>query len=482
MSDLLLHDMLRATAGRTPHRVAVSYKGALRTYGDLLARVEGLAAVLAARGIGPGARVIWWADTHLDAGTLYYALAHLGAVFVPLNPRFSNDEFRAVADIADPMLVVVDEHHAGEVTLEELLATRAPSGIDLPKVDEFDPDVIFFTSGTTGQPKGCVLSHRSNCMRTRTSPRSVGSTMTMFPQFHWGGWSFCHTAWYLGQESVLIDGGNTEELLETMERRQVASFYGIPAIWRRILEADRTGYDFSALREANTGTSSTPPELLRAIADAFPGTSTWIGYGATEAGGLCQLPPEDLFRKPGSVGLPSAGVLVRIEDGELWVKSPQVFLGYFRNPEATDAALVDGWYRTGDLVERDDEGYLWVVGRVKDMIRTGGESVAPAEVDVVMMRHPAVADAAVAGVPDADWGELITAFVVLRPDATLELAELRAHCEPNLAAYKHPRRLVIVDAIPRTGPTGQVQRRRLVELALAPSSGSRAISSSTGGH
>jgi fatty-acyl-CoA synthase len=262
----------------------------------------------------------------------------------------------------------------------------------------------------------------------------------------------------------------------------VASFYGIPAIWRRILEADRTGYDFSALREANTGTSSTPPELLRAIADAFPGTSTWIGYGATEAGGLCQLPPEDLFRKPGSVGLPSAGVLVRIEDGELWVKSPQVFLGYFRNPEATDAALVDGWYRTGDLVERDDEGYLWVVGRVKDMIRTGGESVAPAEVDVVMMRHPAVADAAVAGVPDADWGELITAFVVLRPDATLELAELRAHCEPNLAAYKHPRRLVIVDAIPRTGPTGQVQRRRLVELALAPSSGSRAISSSTGGH
>jgi len=465
MTELLLHDLLRATADRTPHRVAVSYRNGLLTYGDLIERIEHLTAVLAARGIDHGARVIWWGDTHLDAGTLYYALAHLGAVFVPLNPRFSDDEFRAVADIADPDLVVTDQHHLGDVTLEQLLAQRSPSIVDLPRVHEIDPDVIFFTSGTTGQPKGCVLSHRSNCMRTFTGTRSVGSIMTMFPQFHWGGWSFCHGAWYLGQEYALVDGGNTSEVLETMARRQVASFYGIPAIWRRILEADRSGYDLSALREANTGTSSTPPELLSAIADAFPGSTSWIGYGATEAGGLCQLPPRDIFRKPGSVGLPSPGMQVRIEDGELWVKSAQAFLGYFRNPEATAAAVVDGWYRTGDLVERDDEGYMWVVGRVKDIIRTGGESVAPAEVDVVMQRHPSVADAAVAGVPDDDWGELVTAFVVLRPGTTLELSELRQHCGGSLAGYKHPRRLVLVDEIPRTGPTGQVQRRRLVDRA-----------------
>jgi acyl-CoA synthetase (AMP-forming)/AMP-acid ligase II len=464
MTELLLHDMVRATAGRTPHRVAVSYRDGLRTYGDLIERIEQLTAVLAARGIGHGARVIWWGDTHLDAGTLYYALAHLGAVFVPLNPRFSAEEFRTVADIADPDLVVADEHHLGDVTLEQLLAQRSPSTVELPRVHELDPDVIFFTSGTTGLPKGCVLSHRSNCMRTYTATRSVGSIMTMFPQFHWGGWSFCHGAWYLGQEYALVDGGNTGEVLETMARRQVASFYGIPAIWRRILEADRSGYDLSALREANTGTSSTPPELLAAIADAFPATSSWIGYGATEAGGLCQLPPQDIFRKPGSVGLPSPGMQVRLEDGELWVKSAQAFLGYFRNPEATAAAVVDGWYRTGDLVERDDEGYMWVVGRVKDIIRTGGESVAPAEVDVVVQRHPSVADAAVAGVPDDDWGEVVTAFVVLRPGTTLELAQLRQHCGGSLAAYKHPRQLVLVDEIPRTGPTGQVQRRRLVDM------------------
>jgi len=312
-----------------------------------------------------------------------------------------------------------------------------------------------------------VLSHRSNCMRTRTSTRSVGSTMTMFPQFHWGGWSFCHTAWYLGQECALVDGGDTEALLHSMAERKAGSFYGIPAVWRRILDADRSGYDFSALKEANTGTSSTPPELLRAIASAFPGTTTTIGYGATEAGGLCQLPAADLFDKPGSVGLPMLGVAIRIDDDELWVKSPQEFLGYFRNPEATAQVVVDGWYRTGDLVERDADGYLWVVGRAKDMIRTGGESVAPAEIDVVLQRHPALADAAVAGVPDVDWGELVTAFVVLRPGETVELADLRAHCGQSLSAFKHPRRLVVLDAIPRTGPTGQVQRRRLVELAQA---------------
>jgi acyl-CoA synthetase (AMP-forming)/AMP-acid ligase II len=436
------------------------------TYGEMLAEVEHVAAVLAARGVGHGDRVGWWADVHLHAGTLYYALAHLGAVFVPLNPRFNDDECRAVLDIAQPVLVVADEGHPGDVTIDQLRAERAPSVVDWPEVHETDADVIFFTSGTTGQPKGCVLSHRSNRMRTGASSMTTsGPIMTMFPQFHWGGWSFAHNAWYFGHELALVDGGDTEALLDTMARRQVASFYGIPAVWRRILEADRSGYDLTSLQEANTGTSATPPELLRAIHEAFPGTTTRIGYGATEAGGLCQLPPEDVFRKHGSVGFRVPGHHVRLEDDELWAKSPQAFLGYYDNPEATAAAVVDGWYRTGDLVERDDEGYMWVVGRVKDMIRTGGETVAPAEVDVVLQRHPAVADGAVAGVPDVDWGEVVTAFVVLRPGHQLEVEEVRRHCAESLAAYKHPRRLFVVEAIPRTGPTGQVQRRRLVEIA-----------------
>jgi acyl-CoA synthetase (AMP-forming)/AMP-acid ligase II len=349
--------------------------------------------------------------------------------------------------------------------VDDLLAEKPKSVFDVSPPREDDADVIFFTSGTTGQPKGVVLSHRANRLRTQASTDPTGVSATMFPQFHWGGWSFCHVAWYNGFEFALVDGGNAQSILETIDRRKVTSFYGIPAVWRRLFEADRTGFDLSSLREANTGTSATPTELLSQIADTFPGTSTWIGYGATEAGGLCRLSPQDLFRKPGSVGLPSHGLHVRFEDGELWVRSPQAFSGYYHNPEATNAAVVDGWYRTGDLVERDEDGYVWVVGRAKDMIRTGGETVAPAEVDVVLQRHPAFADAAVAGVPDVDWGEVITAFVVLRPNQSVDLAEVRRHCDGVLSSYKHPRRLITVEAIPRTGPTGQVQRRLLVEIA-----------------
>jgi acyl-CoA synthetase (AMP-forming)/AMP-acid ligase II len=182
--------------------------------------------------------------------------------------------------------------------------------------------------------------------------------------------------------------------------------------------------------------------------------------------------PQDVLRKPGSVGPPGPGVHCRIdENGELWTTHAHLFSEYFRDPEATAAALVDGWYRTGELAERDSEGYYSIVGRAKDLIRTGGETVAPVEVDLVIQRHPDVVDAAVAGIPDDDWGEVITAFVVLREGASLPLEDLRRHCEGRLASHKHPRRLIVVDAIPRTGTTGQVQRRHLVDLAGAGQAG-----------
>ena len=468
MDQLLLHDIALTAAGRTPNRVATSQRGEQITFGELADRIQHVAMVLAARGVKHGDRVAWWSETSIHAGPVYYGLASIGAIFVPMNPRFSDEEAKAILDLVDPRLVIHDQAHKGDLEITELLAQRRPSTVDLPEINEYDPEVIFCTSGTTGTPKGCVLSHR--CNRLRTSAQAgggEGAVMSIFPQFHWGGWSFTHSAWYGGDELALVDGGDTTALLEAIHTRRVGRFYAIPAIWRRILEADRSAYDLSCLRQADTGTSATPLDLLHAIHEAFPQTTTKIGYGATEAGGLCTLSYDDIERKPGSVGLPAPGMHVRIVDGELWVRSPMAFSGYFRNPEATADAVVDGWYRTGDLVERDSEGYISVVGRVKDMIRTGGETVAPPEIDLVLQRHPAVADGAVAGIIDDDWGEVIGAFVVLRPGHQLDLAELRRHCEPNLAAYKHPRRLYVVDAIPRTGPTGQVQRRHLSDIARA---------------
>jgi len=466
--QLLLGDVVRGAARRAPSRVAASLGGRLMTYAEADEATDRLTAVLAARGVSRGARVVWWGETTLDAIPLYFALAHLGAVLVPINPRYTPEEAGAVIGRTDPALVVTDDHHAGDAVLTELLAERPPSVVDVPAIEEHDAHVVFFTSGTTGQPKGVVLSQRTQRLRMQPGAWPVGPRVCMFPMFHMAGWSIVGQ-WLSGDEIAYVERADADALLETAHTRRAHTLYAIPAVWRRILEADRSAYDLSSLRCADTGTSATTPELLRAIADAFPGTTTAIAYGSTEASLICSLWPQDVHRKPGSVGPPAPTSEVRLaEDGELWVRNPCLFTGYFRDEEATAAAVVDGWYRTGELAEVDDEGYYYVVGRTKDLIRTGGETVAPVEVDQVVQAHPAVLDAAVAGVPDEDWGEVITAFVVLRDGHALDLVALREHCQGRLAAHKHPRRLVTVDAIPRTGPTGQVQRRRLVEIVTAP--------------
>ena len=157
---------------------------------------------------------------------------------------------------------------------------------------------------------------------------------------------------------------------------------------------------------------------------------------------------------------------VRLDEGELVVRSGHLASGYFRNPEATDEAFRDGWFSTGELAEQDDEGFLYIVGRTKEMIRTGGEWVAPVEVDAVLQGHPSILDVAVAGVPDEHWGEVVTAFVVVRPGQTVAVDDVRQFCEGKLTAYKHPRRVILIDSVPRTGTTGQIQRRALTALAV----------------
>ncbi len=464
MRQLLVGDVLWNAAARTPHRRAATLDGRSVTYAELAAATGRICRALAARGIGHHDRVVWMGETTLDAIPLSMATASLGAVFVPVNPRLSAEEAAPVLDTADPALVVdADE-------LARLLADRTVTGTDAPQVRETDTQVIFFTSGSTGRPKGVELSHRAVLLRSLVdaTPQPSGPVVCLMPQFHMAGWQGPTTTWVCSDEVVYVTRADAEPILSAVHERRVVRIYAIPAVWRRILDADRTPYDLSSVRHADTGTSATTPELLRAIADAVPSATTAIMYGSTEAGGVCRLPPADIFRKPGAVGPPCVGAQVRLDDGELVTRTMALMNGYFRDPEATAAAMTpDGWYRTGDLAERDEDGYYSIVGRAKDIIRTGGESVSPAEVDVVVQAHPAVADGAVAGVPDDDWGEIVTAFVVLRPGATLSLGELRSFCEGRLAGFKQPRRLVVVAEIPRTGATRQVQRR----LLAAPPAG-----------
>lgn len=465
MTELLIGDVLRASAARRPDALAVSLDNDSLTFAQLSARTEAIAAALLVHDVQRGDRVAWQAETSLDAVALYFASALVGAIFTPLNPRSTAQETIALLAQAEPAIVLGDDA-SGHMSLRALLAAAEGRPVpSFPEVLETDGQVIFFTSGTTGAPKGCILSHRAQRLRAGTgSPWPMGDTVCMFPQFHMASWMKSLEAWICSSHVVMVERPTGENLIDAIERHRATRLYCIPAVWRRILEADRYGRDLSSLRLIETGTSSTSPEFLRDLADAFPQATISVTYGSTEAGAVCVLGPDDVHRKPGSVGLafPACEVMLD-EDSAIMVRSPWLFSGYFRNPQATEAALVNGWYRSGDVATCDDEQFFHVVGRVNDLIRTGGETVAPVEVEASILGHPDVADVAVAGVPDEAWGEIVTAFVVLRPNGSLSLAELQRHCTSTLATHKRPRDLVLVDGIPRTSATGQIQRKRLVE-------------------
>ncbi len=487
--SLLIGEIFRRAALAVPERIAASLDDQNLSFGALAALGNRLAHALTQLGIRHGDRVIWWGDTTLEALPVFVALAKLGAVFAPINARLGADEATEIARLARARGLVADPTHADAA---ELVAKAADiphlarvgggpgPGVDLsaaalraatrepqvPALHENDPHVIFFTSGSTGRPKGVVLSHRVNWLRSFQGALLGGRnrTVCMFPLFHMAGWTLALAAWQARDPITFVRAPRAEALLDAVQRQRATRLYCIPAVWSRILGTELERWDLTSLRDADTGTSATPPELIAAIKARLPGTSTRIHYGSTEGGAGTILENEDLARKPGSVGLPAGGVELRLSQaGEVCVRSDCMLSGYFDDLEATAQVLVDGWYHSGDLGSLDDEGYLSIVGRVRDIIRSGGETISPAEVEHALADHPDVAEIAVVGIPDVRWGEIVCAVVVPRAGAEVELDTLRRHAAGRLAGYKQPRRLERVDALPRTSATGQIQRALLVE-------------------
>jgi fatty-acyl-CoA synthase len=460
---LLVRDVLLTAARRQPDHIAVGLGDRTMTFAEVETDARALAGRLVAHGLGRGDRIGWVARNSLDGAVVHSACSLVGAAFAPFNPSATSTELASLVEVGRPSIVLGLDGREGTHPLTSL-PDAAPLDA-LPTLSEADTMVVFFTSGTTGRPKGAVLSNRVERLRGGSDPTPRGPHVSMFPQFHMAGWVAHLESWARGEPVIWVDRPEPEQLFAAVERHRAHGTYLIPAVWRRVLDAERGGWDLSSLRVCDTGTSVTTSELLRGIKDAFPETRTSVVYGSTEAHRVCVLDDADLFARPYSVGPAAAGTTVRRdESGELWATSPVLFDGYFEDPEATAEVLVDGWYRTGDVVQLDDDGYVSVVGRTKELIRSGGETVAPVEVEGLVRTCAGVADAAVAGVPDETWGEVVSAFVVPEPGAVVTLEGLRSELDGQLSPHKLPRRLVVVDEIPRTGATGQVARARLVAL------------------
>jgi acyl-CoA synthetase (AMP-forming)/AMP-acid ligase II len=490
---LIVNDVLTCAASTAPRRLAVTLGDEAMTFGQVESLANQFSHALLALGARPGERVAWWSETTLTGVGLFFASSRIGTAFVPLNPASSDDEVTAVLGYLRPQFLIVDPAHAARaehlvrghdtclvtvgggravlpgVDLSARAADASPAAPDAPLPEEGAISTIFLTSGSTGRPKGVMVSQRATWLRTHAGAAAHSTTggageLVSFPLFHMAGWNFSLMAWSAGHAAHLVHRADAEELLGAVERWSPSTLYCIPAVWRRILDSDRA-VDTRSVEWALTGTSQVTPELLEGIKRKFPAARTTVNYGSTETARAVALRDPDLFTHPGSVGHPIPGVRAKVaDDGELLISSDRLMSGYFELPAETDAAIRDGWYHTGDLAEQDDEGYLTIVGRKKEVIRTGGETVAPVEVEAALAGYPGLADLAVVGVPDAQWGEVVCAVVVLAEGAVLPgPTDLRAYLGDRLAPHKHPRRVVGVDMLPRTSATGQVQRARLVQ-------------------
>ncbi len=483
-TGLTVGSVIANVARAAPSAVAAEIGGVAHTFAELDAAGDAIARRLVLEGYATGQVALVFAPTSFEMLATYVGCARAGLVFAPLNPALDEATIAAVVDRIEPSVVLASEEFSNVADRFGVPiawpATSPPTpeadAVPLPIVAPTDPHIAFFTSGSTGVPKAAVVSHRTSVLRShpgsQLEPR--GPALCPWPLFHMAGWTIALGQWHARGRVVFVEGTDAPTLATALREHRIERFNAIPALWLRIAEhlGERSGEDaaFPDLRFADTGTSPTSVELLATIAELAPNAHVRVFYGSSEAGNVSSLHHDDLLTRPGSCGQPSVLTEVRIsEDGELLVRGPLLFDGYLGDPGATEQSLRGGWYHTGDRAEVDDDGYLSIVGRLGTVIRTGGESVEPEVVESALGTHPSIDEVVVFGIPDEAWGEIVCAAVVT--SSTMTVDDLRAHLGemgPNpLPGHQHPRRVVTVDAIPRTSATGQVDRNRLRRLAEA---------------
>jgi len=470
-------------------RIAFWFEGESTTYRELSTRIDQCAHGLIAAGVGRGDRVGFCGLNRIELFEALFASARIGATFVPFNNRLTAVELAVLIEDAGPTLLLATDG------FDELLA-QAGGGrptrnldadpfsepvADLLLADPQDQDLtvlMVYTSGTTGQAKGAMLTHQAMHYTVLNSVDHQGLTgddciVAPLPTFHVGGINIqTLPTLFVGGQVLLQRGFDPAGVLNLIEKHGATQTLLVPAMLAAVaVQPAFADTDLSSLRGINSGSSIVPADLMQPFFDR--GVPVGQVYGSTETGPTAiVLNYADAGAHMGSCGKPALHTELRIVDGsgddvelgspgELLVRGPNIFSGYWGNPEATEQAFAsDGWFRTGDVGYQDEAGFVFISDRIKDMVISGGENVYPAELEPILMQHPAIAEVAVIGEPDAKWGEIPVAVVVLAPGAALVIDELREWCQDRLARFKQPRGLRVVTDLPRTA-LGKVKKHDL---------------------
>ena len=499
-----------------PDRTAMVFEGKRFTYEELQGRVNRLANALSDLGVGKGDRVATMQVNCNQIVETYFASARLDAIFVPVNFRARGDELAYMINNAEPTILIVggryvdlvesiknqiippnyiaslDDRVGGDwLFYEDLVDSSPPDEMHFPEGEEDDTTILMFTAGTTGVPKGVMLTHQSftSYLLPNVSPPDPEleeRNLLSVPLYHIAGMQAVMAAIYGGRTLIIMRQFDPLQWMDLVQKEKANRAMLVPTMLKQLMDHDRFhDYDLSSLEVITYGAASMPLEVIKRAIQEFPGARFINAFGQTEtASTITMLPPEDhvldgspeemerKLRHLTSIGKPLEDVEVRMVDedgkavpvgqvGEIVARGPRIMKGYWKQEGDTESTIRGGWLYTGDLAYQDEDGYIYLAGRAKDFIKRGGEMISPEEVEQVLMSHPGVEDAAVIGVADVDWGERVRAVVVLK-DQAVKVGELIEHCHRCLASFKRPESVVFVDELPRN-PLGKVLKRVLRE-------------------
>jgi acyl-CoA synthetase (AMP-forming)/AMP-acid ligase II len=507
--QLLVGELIRRCAHNTPNQVAFVYENERVTYRQLEGRMLHIAGWLQENGIDIGDKVGIIAKNCMEFIEIFLGTAQSGGVSVPVNYRLVPEEFSYIINNSDTKILFIEEEyqdiiqslkphlpnveqvvvigkecrngmHPYDSIFQANVQYRSTDGL----LSDDDDCLIAYTSGTTGHPKGAILTHKNLLLAAFNSlvgnnARNGAASLLVTPLFHIAGIGFLLINCTNNGMGVIHREFNPVKILDTIQNEKINSLFLVPAMWNMVLSLPNVKeYDLSSMQSCSIGAAIAPVELKQKIMSHFPNAGLSEAFGQTEMSPTTTtLWPEDVLRKTTSVGKVVPNVEIRVVDenmndvplgeiGEIVYRGATMMKGYYKNPEATEEAFRGGWFHSGDMVRMDEEGFVYVVDRKKDMIISGGENIYPAEVEAALYKHDAIFEVAVIGVPDEVWGESVKAYVVLKPGQSLTEEEVIEHCKAHLASYKKPKFVEFMNELPRN-TSGKILKRVLREEAKA---------------